>query len=271
MPRFFVKHGDPRTASLLGEAAALRWLGKASRAGGMPVAKVIRATDNELVEQRIEPTAPTKEAAERVGRALAVTHAAGAKWWGAPPDEWEGDYRIGNSTIPTTSEDKAPESWSVFFAEWRVMPFAQQARDVNALTSEELMVIERVTTRLSNGELDAPQPALLRATDTAIARVHGDLWSGNLLWDADPKNAIGATLIDPMAHGGHAEADLAMLSLFGCPFFERIVAAYDEISPLADGWRDRVRLHQLAPLLHHCALFGRSYAADTMNVARRFA
>ena len=63
-------------------------------------------------------------------------------------------------------------------------------------------------------------------------------------------------VIDPAAHGGHREADLAMLALFGAPHLEAILAAYDEHRPLAEGWRDRVGLHQLHPLLVHAALFG---------------
>ena len=89
------------------------------------------------------------------------------------------------------------------------------------------------------------------------ARLHGDLWSGNVLWAPD-----GAWLIDPAAHGGHRETDLAMLALFGCPHLDRVLAAYDEAAPLADGWRDRVPLHQLFPLLVHVVLFGRGYAAQ---------
>ena len=84
------------------------------------------------------------------------------------------------------------------------------------------------------------------------ARLHGDLWSGNVLWAPD-----GAWLIDPAAHGGHRETDLAMLALFGCPHLDAVLAAYDEAAPLADGWRARVPTHQLFPLLVHVVLFGR--------------
>jgi fructosamine-3-kinase len=132
----------------------------------------------------------------------------------------------------------------------------------------ETRFFERVAARVASGAFDAPQPGLLSAVGTAVARIHGDLWSGNLMWDADPANPVGAVLIDPMAHGGHAETDLAMLALFGCPHLDRIVAAYNEVSPLADGWRERVPLHQLAPLLHHCALFGRSYVGAALEAAR---
>ena len=267
----FVKHGTPETASLVAEAAALRWLAQAELAGGMPVAKVVSADDYTLVERRVSAGPVSPAAAERVGAALAATHAAGAPWWGAPPDGWEGGYRIAASITPTVSQADAPQSWGAFFAEWRVMCYVRQARDVRAISSQEAAVFERVAVRLAAGDFDAPQPGLLRDAGVPVARIHGDLWSGNLLWDADPANPVGAVLIDPMAHGGHAETDLAMLALFGCQSLERILAAYDEASPLADGWRDRVLLHQLAPLLHHCALFGRSYAQRALAVARPYA
>ena len=267
---YFVKRGAPGSASLEGEAAALRWLSEAEPAGGMPVVEVVSASACELVERRVATSSPSAEAAERAGVALAHTHATGAQWWGAPPKGWSGAYLIRESVTPTAPERDAPATWGSFFAEWRVMSYARQARDVGAITGEEMTAIERLATRLDRGDYAAPQPALLTSSGTSVARLHGDLWSGNLLWDADPANRVGATLIDPMAHGGHAETDLAMLALFGCPFLGRIIAAYDEESPLADGWRDRVRLHQLAPLLHHCALYGRSYAAETMSVVRHY-
>ena len=105
----------------------------------------------------------------------------------------------------------------------------------------------------------------------ACARLHGDLWAGNVLWDGSSQAQTGGALIDPMAHGGHAESDLAMLALFGYPYLDDVIAAYDELSPLADGWHERVGLHQLAPLLLHCVLFGGAYVAQTLGVARRYA
>jgi fructosamine-3-kinase len=96
------------------------------------------------------------------------------------------------------------------------------------------------------------------------ARIHGDLWSGNVHWAADGR----AYLIDPAAHGGHRETDLAMLALFGAPQLDRILAAYDAAWPLSDGWRERVPLHQLHPVLVHAALFGGSYGARAGALAR---
>ena len=267
----FVKNATPATASLEGEAAGLRWLSEAVPMGGMPAAEVISVSPTQLAERRIASGVPSAAAARRVGAALAHTHAAGASWWGAPPTGWSGVYCIADSETPTVPRSKAPNTWGAFFAEWRVMSYVEQARDGRVIGKDEVALFERVAARLAAGVYDAPQPGLLAEADIPVARIHGDLWSGNLLWDADPKNRIGAVLIDPMAHGGHAETDLAMLALFGCPYLDQIIRAYNDESPLADGWRERVRLHQLAPLLHHCVLFGRSYVPETLAVARAYA
>ena len=98
------------------------------------------------------------------------------------------------------------------------------------------------------------------------ARIHGDLWRGNVL--ADPSGT--PWVIDPAAHGGHRETDLAMMRLFG-GFGERCYAAYHEAFPLADGWRERVALHQLHPLLVHCVLFGGAYVDQALAAARCYA
>jgi len=97
------------------------------------------------------------------------------------------------------------------------------------------------------------------------ARLHGDLWPGNVLWSADGT----AYLIDPAAQGGHRETDLATLALFGgAPHLERLLDGYQEVWPLAEGWRRRVPLHQLHLLLVHTALFGASYRTAVMSAVR---
>lgn len=95
------------------------------------------------------------------------------------------------------------------------------------------------------------------------AVIHGDLWSGNVLFAADGR----ARVVDPAAQGGHPEADLAMLELFGCPHLERVLAAYEEVRPLP-GRQERVPLHQLHPLLVHAVLFGAGYGAAAGRAAR---
>ena len=97
------------------------------------------------------------------------------------------------------------------------------------------------------------------------ARLHGDLWQGNVMADTSGH----PWLIDPSAYGGHREIDLAMLSLFGS-ISERMLDAYRERLPLADGWRERVGLYQLMPLLVHALLFGGSYRQSAERMALRY-
>ncbi|HEX6888529.1 MAG TPA: fructosamine kinase family protein, partial [Candidatus Nanopelagicales bacterium] len=128
------------------------------------------------------------------------------------------------------------------------------ARDHGRLTAAEAARVDRAVEAILQGsvEVGPPEPP---------TRLHGDLWSGNLLWGADGH----VWLIDPAAHGGHRESDLAMLALFGAPHLDRILATYDEAWPLADGWRARVPLHQAWPLLVHAALFGGGYGATAVR------
>lgn len=117
----------------------------------------------------------------------------------------------------------SPASWGAWYAEDRLLFHARRAGIADP-------ALDRVVERLASGDFD---------DDAAPARIHGDLWSGNVLWSPD-----GVVLIDPAAHGGHRLTDLAMLALFGTPQLARIHAAYAEASDrLPDGWGELIGLH----------------------------
>lgn len=261
------------------EAAALSWLAGAETHGGLHAARVLEASRGSLTEELVATGPVTAQAAETMGRALARTHAAGAPWWGAPPDGWPRDDAPAGYTIAGTLTPVVPQptfdGWGRYFWAVRLEPFVRGLSEDGFFDRRATALLERVGARLCSGDFDAPQPRLVEQRGhrglPAVARLHGDLWAGNLLADTDPANPTGGTLIDPMAHGGHAETDLAMLRLFGYPRLEVLIGAYDAESPLADGWRERVALHQLAPLLHHCLLYGAAYGAETLDAARRYA
>lgn len=225
------------------EADGLRWL---REAGGAKVPSVMAVAPDCLVVDWVEPNKPTTDAAERFGRDLAATHAAGAEAFGGPVDGYIGLAPLPNRSLPT---------WPEFFASRRVMPYLRAAVDRRALTTDEAAVIESAMRRIHD----------LAGPDEPPSRVHGDLWSGNLVWGSDGD----VWLIDPAAHGGHRETDLAMLSLFGAPHLQRILDAYAEAAPLADGWEDRRALHQLHPLLVHAVLFGGTYGVRAAAAARQ--
>lgn len=274
MNKTFKKHGG-FNEDLRGEAAALAWLKEAEQQGGLPAVTVLSSSQDTLIEEQIVTTVPTAQAARKAGRALAITHAAGAGWYGCPPPDWHGNgYVISGVCTPVVSQENSYTSWGAFFAHERLEPYMKYARDRQVLQASHIKILERICTRLDRGDFDTPQPLLVEQAPTnsniACARIHGDLWAGNLLWDANPTNPIGAILIDPMAHGGHAETDLAMLALFGCAYLKEFIEGYESISPLADGWQERIALHQLSPLLLHCALFGSAYVYETMRAAERY-
>ncbi|GAA2476842.1 fructosamine kinase family protein [Terrabacter carboxydivorans] len=235
------------------EAAGLRWLGEAQPLGGARVVEVRGVGPDHIDLERLHPARPTPEAAEALGRGLAVTHGAGAPAFGSPPPGWSGDAWIGRQTQgndPTTS-------WGRFYAEQRVRPFVRRAVDRGHLDAVGARTVDRVCDRLASGDFDDHR---------APARIHGDLWSGNVVF-----TAAGAVLIDPAAHGGHGLTDLAMLALFGCPGLDRVLAAYEEAAGLEPGCRALVGLHQLHPLAVHAASHGPAYAVQLVESARAFA
>lgn len=228
------------------EAAGLRWL--ASVEGGVPVPDVLAADSDCVILAWVEPTPKHQpDAAINFGTALAATHQAGAAAYGASHDGFIGRLPLPNKTC---------ETWPEFYAVRRVLPYLKLARDRGAVTDGEAATIELVIGRLASLIPDEPP-----------ARLHGDLWNGNCIWGVD-----GAVhVIDPAAYAGHREVDLAMLHLFGLPHLPRVMHAYAEAHPLADGWEDRLALHQLFPLLAHACMFGGGYGARAATVAARFA
>ncbi|MFF3669210.1 fructosamine kinase family protein [Microtetraspora malaysiensis] len=239
--RVFVKRG----ADFASEAAGLRWL---AEAGAVAVPEVIEAGDGTLVLEWIEPAHASAAAAERFGRELAELHRAGAPGFGAP---WPGH-------IAELPMDNTPDpDWPSFYVRRRVLPFVRLARDGGALTAADVKLIEEACDLIPEVCGPAEPPS----------RIHGDLWSGNVLWTASSggSGAERAVLIDPAAHGGHRETDLAMLALFGAPQLNPILAAYREAAPLADGWRERVPMHQFHPLLVHVCLYGEAYRGSLLS------
>jgi len=230
------------------EAAGLRWLAVAA---GVAVAEPLSVGDAEIVLPYVRQRPPTAADAEALGRSLARTHRAGAPHHGSPPDGWLGDGFIATLPLPHTAVP-LDGGWGTFYADLRLAPY------VAALDAAGRRSVVALCQRLRNGD-DA-----LTGPPEPPARLHGDLWSGNVLWGEH-----GAVLVDPAAHGGHRETDLAMLALFGLRHLERVLAAYEEAWPLADGWRDRVALHQLHPLLVHATLFGGGYVTQAAGVAHR--
>jgi fructosamine-3-kinase len=228
------------------EAAGLAWLGEA-RAARVP--EVLALTDDVLVLQWIEPGSRNPGTDEDLGRDLAALHRVGADTFG-----WHRDGFIG--TLPQRNTPTSDGDWPTFWMTRRIQPLCDLARRRGTVDERVPALVDRLAQRIEALAGPAEPPA----------RVHGDLWSGNVHVDRDGR----PWLIDPAAYGGHREVDLAMLHLFASPS-PACTTAYHEVFPLADGWRERLRLWQLEPLLTHAVLFGGSYGASVRSLLDRFA
>jgi fructosamine-3-kinase len=198
------------------------------------VPRIVEETPQRLVLERVPHGTLDAAGEEELGRMLAIVHDAGAPRFGSLPAS--GRFFVGRCELESPEGD----DWNQYYLEHRCLPLARRVG------------LER---EVAGVRVDAPAEP--------VARLHGDLWSGNILADPDGQ----PWLIDPAAYGGHREVDLAMLDLFG-RIPARTVAAYEELYPLADGWRDRIPLWQLFPLLVHAVLFDGGYTGQAVAVAR---
>jgi fructosamine-3-kinase len=233
------------------EAAGLRWLADAGPDSAR-VVQVLAVDDHHIELELLQLARATRAAAEDFGRALAVTHSSGADAFGQPPPGVGSTGYIGRQRM---AMEPTPH-WGQFYAQQRMLAYARPARDLGTLSPRGAQLVDRVAERLEAGDFDDGRPP---------ARIHGDLWSGNVIFTGG-----GVVMIDPAAHGGHGLTDLAMLQLFGAPYLETITAAYAEAAQLDHDWPDLIGLHQLHPLLVHAITHGAAYGAEAERIAARY-
>ncbi len=243
--RVFAKtHPGAPPAFFTTEATGLQWL---REPGVVAVPDVLAVSDeppNHLVLEWIDEGRARGDTEAELGAALAALHRCGAPAFGR-----EDRRTTGSRGLP--NEPCAP--WPEYSGTQRLQPLAVLARRAGALPDTAIAALERLAGNLD--PFDTGEPP---------ARLHGDLWAGNRLVDATGRS----WLLDPAAHGGHREFDLAMMRLFG-GFGPECFAAYEQAFPLADGWEERVPLHQIAPLVVHAIKFGGGYVRGAIAAVDR--
>ena len=232
------------------EARGLKWL---KEAGALRLPEVYAVSHEDatgqaayLVLEWIEPGPASANFDERLGQGLSQMHKVFATNFGFDANNFIGSLPQDNRTEPT---------WPEFFWIHRLEPQLRRAVDARRLDTTAASDFQKLSLRL---------PKLYPA-DEPPARLHGDLWGGNLHTDSSGMPC----LIDPAVYGGHREMDLGMMRLFG-GFSAKVFAAYAECYPLLAGCEERVALSQLYPLLVHVNLFGGGYASSVKKTVARY-
>ncbi len=244
---FFLKHNQkPEAASMLEDEA--RGLELLRQAGTVRIPEVVGSGKTEdgafLLMEFIDSGRASREGWQAFGRALARLHARPQPYFGLDHDNWIGSLHQGN---------QACQSFISFYIEQRLQPQLDMALRANRLNQTDAEGFEKLYAALPHRLPNEP-PAL----------IHGDLWSGNYLFDPHGQ----AVLIDPAVAYAHREMDLAMSKLFG-GFDTAFYQAYHHTYPLEADWEDRMEIYQLYYLLVHVNLFGGGYAGSVRRILHR--
>jgi protein-ribulosamine 3-kinase len=255
----FVKshdEADPRMFAC--EARGLEWLREAD---AIRIPRVLAHGEDDvafLVLERIAPAARAGDYDERLGRELAALHrTAPAVTPASTPQSLDGRFGFPESNFigSLTQDNTFAAGWPEFYVTRRLEPQVRAAIDRHIAPASWQRGFARLFAMMD--ELTGPPES--------PSRLHGDLWSGNVMVD----DAGAPCLIDPAVYAGHREVDLAMLRLFG-GLGARTLAAYHEAAPLAEEHASRVALYQLYPLLVHVNLFGGSYVASVERALQQY-
>ena len=210
----------------------------------------VNSDDSFLVMEYIERGYGDRKSSEELGRGLAMMHMADAS-------EYVNDGAFGfayDNYIGAAPQINTPkEKWGGCFAEWRLAPQFQRASSY--FSTSERKDIESFLCRLDRFLTEPNKPSL----------VHGDLWAGNYMIDADGH----PWLIDPATYVGHPEADIAMTELFG-GFDSAFYSAYAEVAGIDPKYKDRKDLYNLYHLINHLNLFGSGYLGSVKSILKRY-
>ncbi len=241
---FFLKTNQKTPADMFAREA--EGLAALQVEGGPTIPRpLLHGTDFILLED-LAPAPRNNDYWPEFGRSLATLHQHIHPQFGFAHDNY-----IGSTQQSNAWRDDGYQ----FFAEQRLLFQAQLARENGLLGQGDLRTVEDLATRLP--DLIPNQPASL---------LHGDLWSGNALTNSSG----GPAIIDPAAHFGWAEADLAMTALFGS-FPSAFYQGYEEIRPLDVGYYARHSIYNLYHLLNHLNIFGRGYLGQVQAILKQYA
>ena len=247
--RFFIKDNPQAPTDIFSlEAAGLAALRQATQAEGLiKVPEVLAVGESFLALEWLDFANSGGGDSERLLAAgLAAMHQSTASAFGWHEDNYIGTLPQNNAAVQDSGNA------AQFFAERRLFTLVDRAEP--KLPKELIHRVERLV-----ASIDSFLP-----TDQTPSLLHGDLWGGN--WSTD--NSGQAWIYDPAVYFGCREAELAFTELFG-GFGPAFYSAYGERFPLEPGYRGRVDIWNLYPLLVHARLFGGGYIQQVNQTLRR--
>lgn len=198
-----------------------------------------------LVTEFIEKGSASKIFWQTFAQQLAGLHKHSNELFGLDENNYIGSLHQSNTYCKT---------WSGFYASQRIFPLIQLAFSQNKCSKNDLAKAEKLCSRF--GEIFPGEPSAL---------IHGDLWGGNFM----AGNKDEPVIFDPAVYYGNREMDIAMSLLFG-GFSSSFYNYYHEVFPLQPGWKERINLCQLYPLLVHLILFDGHYYNSVIDIINSY-
>jgi fructosamine-3-kinase len=202
-----------------------------------------------LLLEYVEKASPSPNQWQQLAQGLASIHKQTDEQFG-----WRSSNYIGS----LAQNNKQANTWSEFYATQRILPLTKQLFNAGHLSNNDVYAAETLCNKL--GDLFPIEPPSL---------LHGDLWAGNFMIAKDATGTTIPSIFDPAVYSGHREMDLGMTLLFG-GFDRMFYEHYHECFPLENGWRKRVSLTQLYPLLVHAILFGGGYIQQCRSIFSKY-
>lgn len=212
--------------------------------GAVPVPAVLHSEPGLLVMEHIEADgARSAQGEAEAADMLAALHAISADQFGFGQDTLIGGLPQPNGRM---------NDWPRFFADRRLLFMGRRALGAGRLPGRTMDRLERLAADIDRFITPPPpRPGL----------IHGDVWSGNVLWH----RGRVAAMIDPAIYFADPEIELAFIDLFGCfgrAFWDRNA----EVGEIREGFFEvRRDLYNLYPLLVHTTLFGGGYADSVVH------
>jgi len=235
MDIFIKRNNTPFQDSLIQEQDGLEQLDNALKNNEyLFIPKVFQVDENSLKIEKIDSSFATLKLSKQLGIGLAKLHKYNYKNYG---------YNKNNYIGLNPQQNYLSKNWGEFFINNRLLFQIELIKNKN-IQLQFKTILHKNSKKLKT---------FLNETCKHPSLVHGDLWSGNVLY-----SKTKVYLIDPAIYYGDREVDIAMTEMFG-GFTKEFYDSYNETYPLSKEYEKKKIIYNLYHYLNHYNLFGKGY------------